>query len=58
MVYICSRLRRPVASALSRPVGSSASCVLGLYAVPLGDGGVSSGDVGRYVSGGDVSVSL
>ena len=31
------------------------SCVLGLYAVVLGDGGISSGAVGRYVSVGDVS---
>ena len=44
-----------VASALSGHVGSSVSCVLGLDAVVLGDGGVPSGDVGRYVSGGDVS---
>ena len=46
-----------VASVLSGPVGSSVSCVLGLDAVVLGDGGVSSGDVGRCVSVGDVSVS-
>ena len=44
-----------VASALSGPVGSSVSCVLGLDAVGLGDGVVSSGDVGMSV--GDVSVS-
>ena len=31
-------------------------CVV-LDAIVLGDGGVSSGDVGRYVSVGDVSVS-
>ena len=46
-----------VASVLSGPVGSSVSCVLGLDTVVLGDGGVSSGDVGRCVSVGDVSVS-
>ena len=46
-----------VASALSGPVGSSVSCVLGLDDVVLGDGGVSSGDVGRCVSAGVVSVS-
>ena len=46
-----------VASVLSGPVGNSVSCVLGLDAVVLGDGGVSSGDVGRCVSVGDVSVS-
>ena len=45
-----------VASGLSEPVGSRVSCVLGLDDVVLGDGGVSSGDVGMYVSGGDVSV--
>ena len=45
-----------VASALSGPVGSSVSCVLGLEDVVLGDVGVSSGDVGRYASGGDMSV--
>ena len=33
------------------------SCVLSLDAVVLGDGGVSSGAVGRHVSVGDVSVS-
>ena len=44
-------------SFLRGPVGSSESCVLGLDAVVLGDGGVSSGDVGRYASGGEVSVS-
>ena len=32
------------------------SCVLRLDAVVIGDAGVSSGNVGRYVSGGDVSV--
>ena len=36
-----------VASVLSRRVGGSVSCVLGLDAAVLGDGGVSSGDVGR-----------
>ena len=46
-----------VASALSRPFGSSVSCVLGLDPLVLGDGIVSSGDVGRCVSVGDVSVS-
>ena len=45
------------APALSGPVGGSVSCVLGLDAVVLGDGGVSSGAVGRCVSVGDVSVS-
>ena len=51
---------RPVekaAPSLSGPVGSSVSCVLGLDAVVLGDGGVSSGAVDRCVSDGDVSVS-
>ena len=51
---------RPVekaALALSGPVGGSVSCVLGLDAVVLGDGGVPSGAVGRCVSVGDVSVS-
>ena len=43
--------------ALSAPVGDSSSCMLGLGAVVLGDGGVSSGAVGRYVSVGDLSVS-
>ncbi len=54
-----------MASALSGPVGSSVSYVLGLDAVVLGDGGVSSGDVGRVpggaytdVSGVDTMVSL
>ena len=42
---------------LSGPVGGSVSYVLGLDALVLGDGGMSSGDVGRYVSVGDVSVS-
>ena len=53
------RLRRveKVASALSVPDGGSVSHVLGLDAVVLGDGGVSSGAVGRYVSAGDVPVS-
>ena len=48
---------RPVekaAPALSDPVGG---CVLGLDAVVLDDGGVSSGGVARYASVGDVSVS-
>ena len=44
-----------VAPALSVPVGDSVSCVLGVDAVVLGDGGVSSGAVGRYLSVGDVS---
>ena len=51
---------RPVekaASGLSGPVGGSMSCMLSLDAVVLGDGGVSSGAVGRRVSVGDVSVS-
>ena len=43
------------APALSGPVVGSVSCVLGVDAV--GDGGVSSGAVGRYVSVGDMSVS-
>ena len=50
---------RPVekaAPALSAAVGGSVSCVLGVDAVVLGDGGVSSGVVGRYVSAGDVLV--
>ena len=49
---------RPVekaAPALSAAVGGRVSCVLGVDAVVLGDGGVSSGVVGRYVSAGDVS---
>ena len=46
-----------VASALTGPVGGSVSHVLGLDAVLLGDGGMSSGAVGRYVSAGDVPVS-
>ena len=37
-------------SSLSGPVVGSVSSVLGLDAVVLGDGGVSSGAVGRYVS--------
>ena len=47
------------ASCLSVPVGGSVSCVLGMDAVVLGDGGVSSGAVGMYmyVFAGDVSVS-
>ena len=43
---------RPVemaAPGLRRPVGGSVSYVLGLDAVVLGDGGVSSGDVGGYM---------
>ena len=51
---------RPVEKAtpaLSVPVGGSVADVLGLDAVVLGDGGVSAGAVGRYVSVGDVSVS-
>ena len=51
---------RPVEKAipaLSVPVGDSDADVLGLDAVVLGDGGVSAGAVGRYVSVGDVSVS-
>ena len=51
---------RPVekaAPALSGPVGGSVSYVLGLDTVVLGDGGVSSGDMGRYASVGDVSLS-
>ena len=51
---------RPVekaAPALSGNVGGSVSYVLGLETVVLGDGGVSSGAVGRYVSAGDVPVS-
>ena len=39
--------------ALSGPVGDSVSCELGVDAVVLGDGGMSSGAVGRYVSVGD-----
>ena len=39
------------------PVGGSVANVLGLDAVVLGDGGVSSVTVGRYVSVGDMSVS-
>ena len=51
---------RPVknaAPALSGPVGGSMSCVLDLDDIVLGDGGMSSCDVGRCVSVGDVSVS-
>ena len=51
---------RPVEKAtpaLSVPVGGSVADVLSLDAVVLGDGGVSAGAVGRYVSVGDVSVS-
>ena len=51
---------RPVekaAPALSDPVGGSVSCVLGLDAVVLDDGGVSSGGVVMHESVGDVSVS-
>ena len=43
------------APALSGPVGGSVSYVLGVDAVVLDDGGVSSGAVGRYVSVCDVS---
>ena len=45
------------APALSGPVGGSVSYVRGLDAAVLGDGGMTanSGDVGRYVSVGDVS---
>ena len=49
---------RPVEKAtpaLSVPVGGSVADVLSLDAVVLGDGGVSAGAVGRYVSVGDVS---
>ena len=45
------------APALSGPVFCSVSYVLGLDAVVLGDGGVSSVSVGRYVSVGNVSVA-
>ena len=51
---------RPVdkaAPALSGPVGGSVSDVLDVDTLVLGDGGVSYGAVGRYVSVGDVSVS-
>ena len=51
---------RPVeraAPALSGPVGGSVSYVLGVDAVVLDDGGVSSGAVDRYLSDGDVSGS-
>ena len=43
---------------LSGHVSVSVSCVLGLDAMVLGDGGVSSGAVGRYMclAVGDVSV--
>ena len=43
--------------ALSDPVGGSVSCMLGLDAIVLDDGGVSSSGVARYASVGDVSVS-
>ena len=52
MLYRCARWRRR--PALSGPVGGSVSCVLGVDVVVLGDGGVSSGAVGRHVSVGDV----
>ena len=42
------------APALSGPVGGSVSIVLGVDAVVLDDGGVSSGAVGRYLSVCDV----
>ena len=42
--------------ALSVPVGGSVVGMLVLNAVVLGDRGVSSGAVGRYVSVGDVSM--
>ena len=48
---------RPVekaAPALSAAVCGSVSCVLGVDAVVLGDGGVLSGVMGRYVSAGDL----
>ena len=45
------------APALSGPIGGSVSDVLDVEAAVLGDGGVSPGAVGRYVSVGDVSVS-
>ena len=62
---LCEEEDRPVqmrpvekaTPALSVPVGGSVADVLGLDAVVLGDGGVSAGAVGRYVSVGDVSVS-
>ena len=41
------------ASGLSGPVGGNMSCVLGLDAVVSCDGGVTAGDVGRYVYVGD-----
>ena len=50
---------RPVEKAapcLSRPVGDSMSCVLGLDAVVSCDGGVTAGDVGRCVSFGDTRI--
>ena len=56
----CVVQMRPVekaAPALSGPVGGSVPCVLGVDAVLLGDGGVSSGAMDRYVSVGDMSVS-
>ena len=55
MSSTCARWRRWFPT-LSEPVGGTVSCVLGLDAVVLGDGGVSSGAVGRYVSVGDASV--
>ncbi len=56
MLCRCARwIRR--APALSGPVGGSVSCVLGLDAVVLGEGGVSSGSVVRHVSVCGVSVS-
>ena len=48
---------QPPDAALSGSVGGSVSCVLGLDAVVLGEGGVSSGSVVRHVSVGGVSVS-
>ena len=52
---------RPVdkaAPTLSDSVGGSVSCVLGLDAIVLDDGGVSSGGVARYASVGDVSCGV
>ena len=49
---------RPVekaAPALSGPVCDNVSCVLGVNAIVLGEGGGSSDAVGRYVYVGDVS---
>ena len=51
------RLVETAVPALSDPVGGSVSCMLGLDAIVLDDGGVSSGGVARYTSVGDVSVS-